>query len=292
MEYLKIIISGIIDGITGFIPVSSSGHIAVLRNTFGITADESALFDAFLKLAALLVIVFALKKDIKGVLKAVPRVLKVWLYNIITFFGNINKLEKEEYKYNSDHSYSKLLLMCLVGTIPTAIIGYASRDLVSLTNNTVIFPGLFLIITGVCLFITNDLAGGDVTPKSASYFGAFIIGLLQGVSAFPGLSRVGMVIAGCLVLHYDKKLTYKFSFLLAVPALIGVIAVDIIEMIKYGVNDFKLIPFYIIAAILAFVTGSLGIRIVHHSIKQGKYISYAIYCLVFGAFALAAMVVL
>ena len=292
LEFLKTIITGLIDGLTGFLPVGSSGHIAILRNTFGITVKETYLLDICLKLAALAVIVFSMKKDVRGVINGAKRLFVSLLVNISTFFGNINKMDKEEYVRISDYAYTKLLAMILIATIPTGIIGVVSRDLVDIAGGTVIFPGIFTIITGACLFVVNDMADGTVKPKDATYFGAFLIGVFQGFSAFPGLSRVGLVVSCCLLLHFDRKLTFKFTFLSAIPALVGAIFVDIIDLFIYGASDYKMIPAYLLAGILAFITGVFGIRIIHSSILRGKYVFYAIYCLVFGAFALAAMVVL
>lgn len=292
MEIIKILITGIIDGLTGFLPVSSSGHLAILRNKFGFGVADSILFDICLKLAAFIVIFFVMKKDVIKVLKAGKRVIKAGFANVLLFFANIGKFEKDEYYSLATGNYSKLFCMLMVSLIPTAIVALLTRDLAFALNQMAFIPAIFIIITGVMLYLVSTLENGDVNPMEASYFAAFVIGGVQGLAVFPGLSRCALVLSMCLLFHFDRKFTYKFTFLTAFFALIGAIIVDFIDLFGSEVKDIKWLFCYILAGGLAFCFGYVGLLIVKKSIYKGKFLAYSIYCLVVGAVALAAMVVI
>ncbi len=292
MEALKIIFTGIIDGLTGFLPVSSSGHLAVLKNVLGLVADTGALFDIFLKIAAFIVIVIAFKKDVTGLLKALVDVIKITFANLIIAFSNIGGRNKNEYYPVAGTSYRKLLLMILVALIPTAVIGYVGREFAAVAAGTVFFPGICIVATGVMLYMTEGITTGDIIPLEASWFSAFVIGAVQGISVLPGLSRCGLVVAACFLFGFDKKLTFKFSFLTAIPALIGAVVVDILDLIEYGVEDVNNIFFYIIAMVMAVITGYIGLAIIKKTINRGRFKGFSLYCLIMGGITLASIILM
>lgn len=291
MEVLKIIISGIIDGLTGFLPVSSSGHLAVLRNVFGFGPAQSLLFDALLKFSAILVIVFGFYKDVRRLFRAFAGLLKIFAANILTFFGNMGRREKTEY-YPVSGAYRRLALLILAATVSGGIVGCTSRDFAAYAAGTRLFPGIFLVATGVMLFLTRGIPKGRITPREAELFSAFVIGGVQGLSVLPGLARCGMVITACLLFGYDRKLTFKFTFLSALPALLGAIVLDIIDMVRLGVADGGNTVWYILAAVLAAAAGYFGLIIVNKALKRGRFLGFSIYCLVLGAVTLASIVVM
>ena len=152
MEALKIIISGIIDGITGFLPVSSSGHLLMLKNVFGFGVGNSVFFDMFLKLATIAVIVFAFRKDIIRLVRL------------------------------ENGAYRKLALLILAATISTGIVGAACRSFAAYAAGTVLFPGIFLVATGVMLFLTDGIKNGELKIGDVGFFEAFVVGAVQGLS--------------------------------------------------------------------------------------------------------------
>lgn len=291
MEALKIIISGIINGLTDFLPVSSSGHLAVLRNVLHFGAAQSLLFDVLLKLAAIAVIVAGFYKDVVRILKAFLELITIGLSNLVTFFGNIGRTDKKEY-YLLTGAYRWLALMLLAATCSTGIVGCMGRDFAVYASKTVVFPGIFLVATGVMLFLTGGIRTGRISVREAGVFEAFVIGGVQGLSVLPGLARCGMVIAACLLFGFDRKLTWRFTFLSALPSLAGAIVLDIIDMVRFGIADGKNTGWYILAAVLAAVTGYIGLVWVRKSLYKGKFLIYSIYCLVLGAFTLASIVVI
>ncbi len=262
MEALKIIISGMLDGLTGFLPVSSSGHLLMLKNVFGFGEGDSILFDLFLKLAAIAVIVFVFRKDILRMVK----------------------LESD--------IYCRLALLILTATVSTGIVGLGCRSFAGYAAGTVFFPGIFMIITGVMLFITDGIKKGEVKISDAGFFEAVVIGGVQGLSALPGLSRCGMVITVCLLFGFDRKLTWRFSFLCAIPSLLGTVILDIIDLARFGAADVANTGWYILASVFAMLTGYIGLVILNQILKRRRFRILSVYCLALGGFMLASMIVM
>lgn len=262
MEALKIIISGMIDGLTGFLPVSSSGHLLMLKNVFGFGEGNSVIFDLCLKIATIIVIVFTFRKDVIRMLKLESGI------------------------------YVKLALMILAATASTGIVGLGCRSFAGYASGTVFFPGIFMILTGVMLFVTDGVKKGEVKISDAGFFEAIVIGGVQGLSALPGLSRCGMVITMCLLLGFDRKLTWKFSFLCAVPSLLGAVILDIIDIARYGVSDAGNTGWYILASVFAVITGYIGLVILNQILKRRRFRILSVYCLALGGFMLASMIVM
>ena len=262
MEVLKIIISGLIDGLTGFLPVSSSGHLLMLKNVFGFGEGDSIIFDLFLKLATIVVIVFAFRRDILKLIRLESGI------------------------------YRRLALMILAATVSTGIVGLGCRSFAGYASGTVIFPGIFMIVTGVMLFVTDGIKKGEVKISDAGLFEAVVIGGVQGLAVLPGLSRCGMVITVCLLFGFDRKLTWKFSFLCAVPSLVGTVVLDIMDLVRYGAADVANTGWYILASVLAAVSGYIGLVLLNQILKRRRFCILSVYCLALGGFMLASTIVL
>lgn len=262
MEALKIIVSGMIDGLTGFLPVSSSGHLLMLKNVFGFGEGDSIIFDLCLKLATIIVILFAFRKDVARMIRLESGI------------------------------YVKLALMILVATVSTGIVGLGCRSFAVYAAKSVFFPGIFMILTGVMLFVTDGVKKGEVRISDAGFFEAVVIGGVQGLSVLPGLSRCGMVITTCLLLGFDRKLTWRFSFLCAVPSLIGAVILDIIDIARFGVNDVGNTGWYISASVFAVITGYIGLVILNQILRRRRFRILSVYCLALGGFMLASMIVM
>ncbi len=149
-----------------------------------------------------------------------------------------------------------------------------------------------MIATGVMLFVTDGIQKGEVKISDAGLFEAVVIGGVQGLSALPGLSRSGMVITVCLLLGFDRKLTWRFSFLCAVPSLLGTAILDIIELARFGAADVGNTGWYILASVFAMLTGYLGLVILNQILKKRRFRILSVYCLALGGFMLASMIVL
>ena len=234
----------------------------MLKNVFGFGVGNSVFFDMFLKLATIAVIAFAFRKDIIRLVRL------------------------------ENGAYRKLALLILAATVSTGIVGVACRSFATYAAGTVLFPGIFLVATGVMLFLTDGIKNGELKIGDVGFFEAFVVGAVQGLAALPGLSRCGMAITVCLLLGFNKKLTWRFAFLSAVPALIGSVVLDIVDLVRFGASDAENVGWYILAMVFAMVTGYIGLILLNRILRRGRFRILSIYCLALGGFMLASMIVM
>ncbi len=249
---------GIVQGLTEFLPISSSGHLAVAQSFLKGFEQPGILFDVMLHLGTLVSILVYFRRDIIKLIRAI---------------GNpALKMER------------KLLIYIGLASIPTGIIGFAVRDLAKDSFGSLSTVSLFLIATGVILIISDRLGKGGRPLKGMRPFDAIFIGIGQGLAVFPGLSRSGTTIAGGLIRGLDRELAARFSFLLAIPAIAGAGLVEIGEV--GGLAPGELMP-YLVGTALAAVVGLFSIMWVLASVKGRRFSYFGVYCLIVGAVLLA-----
>ena len=221
MTFIQSVFLGIIQGITEFLPVSSSGHLSILRNLFGIRTDGGLLFDVMVHLGTVIAICVVFRRDVLRMIgETIRMVSDIWGNGSVLIH---NKKEKDARRYKKilHNNYRRFVVMVLCATIPTAVIGYAARDLVTLASDSLLAPGIGLILTAVFLIIADVSENGKKIPKDISFTNSFLVGIAQGISTLPGLSRSGTTIAACLISGYDKRFAVKYSFIMAIPAILG-----------------------------------------------------------------------
>ena len=274
MNIFQAIILGIVQGLTEFLPVSSSGHLAIIQNLFHINTDGGLLFDVLLHLGTLIAIFLVFWKDIVKL--------------VIEFFGIIGDF----FRRFSDpdlivlsSAYRKFVLLIIVSTIPTGILGYVGRHFVSYESTTLIIPGIGLIITSVLLFICDRIGDGRNGIKKISYLNAFEIGMAQGVATIPGISRSGATISICLMLGIKKETAVKYSFIMSIPAVIGAAILEIKDVGGMTVNVSTVIA-YVVGMIVSAVVGYFAIRFMIGVVRRKRYIYFSIYCMVIGLVAI------
>ena len=260
MNIFQAIILGIVQGLTEFLPVSSSGHLAIIQNLFHINTDGGLLFDVLLHLGTLIAIFLVFWKDIVKL--------------VIEFFGIIGDF----FRRFSDpdlivlsSAYRKFVLLIIVSTIPTGILGYVGRHFVSYASTTLIIPGIGLIITSVLLFICDRIGDGRNGIKKISYLNAFEIGMAQGVATIPGISRSGATISVCLMLGIKKETAVKYSFIMSIPAVIGAAILEIKDVGGMTVNVSTVIA-YVVGMIVSAVVGYFAIRFMIGVERRKRYI--------------------
>ncbi len=273
MNIFQAIILGIVQGLTEFLPVSSSGHLAIIQNLFHINTDGGLLFDVLLHIGTLIAIFLVFWKDIVKL--------------VIEFFGII----ADFFRRFSDpdlivlsSAYRKFVLLIIVSTIPTGILGYVGRHFVSYASTTLIIPGIGLIITSVLLFICDRIGDGRNGIKKISYLNAFEIGMAQGVATIPGISRSGATISVCLMLGIKKETAVKYSFIMSIPAVIGAAILELKDLGGTTVTVSTVIA-YVIGMIVSAVVGYFAIRFMIGVVRRKKYIYFSIYCMVIGLVA-------
>ena len=270
MNIIQAIILGIVQGLTEFLPVSSSGHLAIIQNLFHINTDGGLLFDVLLHIGTLIAIFLVFWKDIVKL--------------VIEFFGIIGDF----FRRFSDpdlivlsSAYRKFVLLIIVSTIPTGILGYVGRHFVAYASSTLIIPGIGLIITAILLFICDRIGDGRNGIKKISYLNAFEIGMAQGVATIPGISRSGATISVGLMLGIKKETAVKYSFIMSIPAVIGAAVLEIKDAGGTTVTVSTVVA-YVVGMIVSAVVGYFAIRCMIGVVRRKRYIYFSIYCMVMG----------
>lgn len=291
MTILQAIFLGIIQGLTEFLPVSSSGHLAIAQNIFEIDTGGSMLFDIMLHVGTLAAVFVAYRKDIVRMIREAICICIDIGANIKIWISNRKNDEALRYKRIIHNNYRKFVVLILVSTIPTGVIGYAAKNLVEAASATLIVPGVCLLLTGVLLVVADFTEDGKKIPRDVSYTNGFFIGIAQGISTLPGLSRSGTTITACLVSGFDKRFAVKYSFLMAVPAVLGASVLEIKDAVAEEITG-NLVLCCVIGAVVAGLVGYVCIKVMLSIVRKKKFKGFAIYCLVLGVAAIAAHFIL
>lgn len=292
MTFIQAIVMGIIQGLTEFLPVSSSGHLALFKILFHVETDTGMLFDVLLHAGTLLAICAVYHKDIRKMFLEGLCILRDVFVNVGIFFKNfaarIGKKEEDtaqvpklSYRRIVNNSYRKLVLLIFVSTIPTAIIGIVAKDVVEMAANILLIPGICLIVTAILLLIADHCRGGEKLPKDVSYSNAFIIGIAQGAATLPGLSRSGTTIAVCLLSGFHRGFAVKYSFLMSIPAVLGAMILELKDFAALSVTGTQAAA-YIVGMLTAAVVGYVCIKTMLFVVRKKNFRGFAVYCLIVG----------
>ena len=254
MTIIQSIFLGIIQGITEFLPVSSSGHLTILQNLCGIQTDGGLLFDVMLHIGTVVAICIVFRRDILRMIGETVRMINDLGKNISVFFHNKKDQDARRYKKILHNNYRRFVVMVICATIPTGIIGFSAQDLIALASESLLAPGIGLIMTAILLIISDAVETGNKIPKDISFTSSFLIGIAQGLSTLPGLSRSGTTIAACLISGYDKRFAVKYSFIMAIPAILGAACLEISQI---GGSNVSISQFfiYLVGAVVSGIVG-------------------------------------
>lgn len=267
MDWLEALILGLVQGLTEYLPVSSSGHLAIGAHLFGLSGEENLTFTVVVHIATVLSTCLVLWREI------------VWIVSDLFKF-----------KWNDGTRYS---LNIIVSMIPVAVVGFFFKDQVET------FFGNGLTVVGICLLITALLLAFAYWAKprqreQISPIHAFIIGIAQAVAVLPGLSRSGSTIATGLLLGNKKERLAQFSFLMVIPPILGEALLDAKKLLggeaaaeaakaasEGAATTIGTLPL-IIAFLAAFIVGCIACKWMINIVKRGKLIWFALYCVVVG----------
>lgn len=284
MPIWKAIILGMVQGLAEFLPVSSSGHLVILKEILHVDLESGGMFfDVMLHLGTLFAIFVAFWRDIRRMIVEGLHIIGDALANVGIWFGR--RFGRDvKYRRVIRSSYRKFVMLVIVSTIPTGILGILFKNTVELAGTMIIIPGICLLITAAFLVIADCVDVGDKRPREASYFDAGLIGITQGLATMPGLSRSGTTITACLLCGFEKRFAVKYSFIMSIPAVLGAV---VLELKDLGANPIATgqIPALIVATVIAAVVGYLSICFMMKLIRGKSYKGFAIYCLLMGAIA-------
>lgn len=287
MTILQAILLGIIQGVTEFLPVSSSGHLAILQNIFKIETDGGMLFDIMLHVGTLVVVFLVYRKDILRMIIEGIRIIIDIVTNIKTWIYNKKFDEALRYKKIIHNNYRKFVALVIISTIPTGIIGYTAKNLIEAASATLIVPGICLLLTGLLLLVADFSEDGKKIPKDISYSNGFFIGIAQGLATLPGLSRSGTTITACLLSGFDKRFAVKYSFIMSIPAILGASILEIKDVAGEPISG-NLILCCIVGAIVAGLVGYVCIKTMLIVVRKKKFKGFAVYCFLVGILSIVA----
>lgn len=286
MSVLQAILLGIVQGITEFLPVSSFGHTAALENALGIPRNTAVLFEVLLHMGTLGAVFFAFREDLRRIGEELIGIVMDILGNGNIYLHNRRTGENLHYARVIYGTYRRFILMMGVSFIPTVLLGYTCRRLVTKAAISPLLPGTCMMITGIFLLVTDfSNMGGNKTPKDVTYDNAMWIGICQGLSVFPGISRCGMTVCAGLLCGFGQKFAVKYSYLISIPAIIGSLFLEISEFTTPKMTV-GLGFTYILGMIVSGVVGFLVIRYLLHLLQNVKLRYFAIYSFLAGAAAL------
>ena len=257
MTLIESIILGLVQGITEFLPVSSSGHLAILSVVFGI--EEGNLFySVMLHFATLLSVLIYFYKDIFHLVKG--------------FFTLIIKRFRKSNEKMTTHE--RMVILIIIGTIPTGLIGILFKDFFEGMYTNLTAVGVALLITGTILLLSEKLANTKHDLNSVPMYKAGLIGLFQGLAIAPGVSRSGSTIVGALFVGLNREEAARFSFLLSIPAILGAI---LLEALSLQSNLVLIDANLLIGMVISFVSGLFAIGLLMQLIKKQKLYFFSIY---------------
>ncbi|MCP4052521.1 MAG: undecaprenyl-diphosphate phosphatase [Mesoflavibacter sp.] len=257
MEVLDSILLGIIQGLTEFLPVSSSGHLELGKAVLGDKSipEESLLFTVVLHFATALSTIVVFRKDIWSLLKGILK-----------------------FEWNDDLQFASKIAISM---IPAVIVGlFFEEQLEQLFGGNILLVGFMLLITAILLFFADKAKN---TNKNVSFSNAFIIGVAQAIAMLPGISRSGATISTSVLLGNDKTKAARFSFLMVVPLIFGKIAKDVLSGdLSLESQNFTALS---IGFVAAFISGLFACTWMISLVKKSKLTYFAIYCAIVGLIA-------
>lgn len=258
MDIFQAFILGILQGLTEYLPVSSSGHLAIGAALFGIDGSENLIFTIAVHVATVCSTIVILWKEVSWLFKGITRM-----------------------QYNDETHY---MVNILVSMIPVGIVGLFFKDKVeAIFGSGLLIVGIMLLVTALLLAFSYYARHRSHTRLSHTH--AFIIGIAQACAVMPGLSRSGSTIATGLLLGNNKKTMAQFSFLMVIPPILGEALLDMYKVIKHGfaatMGDIP-VASLIVGFVAAFIAGCFACRWMIDIVRRGKLIYFAIYCAVVG----------
>lgn len=269
MSLLSSILLGVIQGITEFLPISSSGHLAIAEHLLNISSDVPDFFDVLLHLGTLVAVFVAYWSDIRDM--------------VVEFFWGVGDLARHSTPTPVPPA-RRLILLIIVGTLPLFAV-LPVKDLVEGLADNMYFVAAALLVTGCLLFASDRVKKGRKTEKSATMLDVLLVGVAQAVATCPGISRSGTTItAGCFV-GFERKFAVRYSFLMSIPAILGANILSLKDAVEGGILWAE-VPVYLVGVAVSAVVGYACIRLLKMIAEKGRFGFFAYYCWAAGVLTL------
>lgn len=271
MSALDAIIQGIIQGITEFLPISSSGHLSLYQHFFGAGGEGSVFFNMMLHLGTLVAVIAFYFEDVWALIKEVG--------------ACVGDIVKGRFTLKTQDPNRKMLFMLILATLPLLIFVFLSGVATRVAeDNNIIWEGLFFLVTSGLLFLACRAKPGRAGIMQMRPQAALGNGIMQGIAIFPGISRSGATISAGMLMGYKRQFMIKFSFLMSIPTILGGVVFEIGSAVK----DETKVGFGVLAlgVVTAAVFGYLSIFVVRKLLLSNKFIYFAWYTLILGVVVL------
>ena len=288
MTLFQSIILGLVQGLTEFLPVSSSGHLAIVKKLFSIDTGGDIVFELLLHLGTLVVILVVFRKDIKRLFIAVFGMIADLVTNLARRSKNKRGGEQQLLKCIVSTNYRKFALLLIISTIPTAVIGLIGEKLIGDASDSLIVPGICLVVTGLMLMLSDRLPENDKIPQDVTYREAVIIGIAQGIAVLPGISRSGATICACLFCGLNRRFAVRYSFILSIPVVLGGLILSLKDMTAWPSVSLSAAMIPAAGILTAMIVGFACIRTMLRIVNRRKFRYFAFYCFAVAAVAIAA----
>lgn len=272
MLLLKAILLGIIQGLCEFLPVSSSGHLALANNLFTLPeeVDDLAL-NVLLHLGTLAAVFLVFRKDIWELIKSL--------------FSLVKKLFRGKFRLADCTLGERFVVLLLIAVLPLVPAAFLSGSIEVLMGYPFII-GIILIVNAVMLYISESIGKGTKSLEEVTPTNALVVGLFQVVAILPGLSRSGSTITGGLIQGFDRALAVKFSFILSIPAILGAAVFEMPGFFASIPNTNTLLC-YLAGALAAMLVGIAAIKLITWISKHSTFRIFSYYCFAVGVLAIA-----
>ena len=264
LKVLEYIFLGIVQGFTEPIPISSSGHLVILKNLIKLDTLKDINFEIIVNFGSFLAICFLFRKEI---------------IKVISDFFNYIKSKKDVYKENYKYAW-----LIVIGTIPAGIFGFLFKDKIDALSENVKLVGLALLITSLALFLIKDIKGKK-DKKDITIFDAVVIGLFQTVALFPGISRSGATIVGSMNQNLKRDTAINYSFMLYLPISFATMILGVKDLFETSNFGSLIIP-YTLGMVASCIVTYFSAKWFINIMKKGKLWYFSIYCLIVGLLVL------
>lgn len=266
-------LQGLVQGLTEFLPVSSSGHLVLVQALFGSGVETNyMLFNVLLHFGTLLSVVVAFWKDIKEL--------------FVEFFGWI----RDGFRING-HPYRRFIVMLLITLVPMFLI-LPIESRLEAAFSTPLLVGLLLLVTAALLFLSEKAPKKHKTEQNASWLDALIVGIGQMFAVLPGLSRSGTTICTGLFCGFSREFAVRFAFIMSLPVVLGANILELADVIREpALMGDASIACYAVGILVSMVSGLAAIRLVKFITKRGNFRPFVVYCTLVGTVAVVASLI-
>jgi len=271
LTYLMSVILGFVQGVAEFLPISSSGHLTLFQHFFGMEEPDN-LFNVLLHFATLLAVCIYYFRDVVEM--------------VTEFFRGLASLFSRRRQGGDIPEARRLVLLVIVGTLPLFAV-LLIKDYVEALGSSPVFVSCALLVTGCILFLSDRMAGGRKSARTATLKDVLLVGVAQGLATVPGLSRSGCTISAGMAVGFERKFAVRYSFLMSLPAVLGATILEVKDVLEVeGGLVQGLLPKYLVGMAVAGIVGYFSIRLVNLLAAKGKFGAFAYYCWAAGIVAL------